>query len=131
MLNHRVAFGVLAAILTSLSVTTGEAGEFHAITCIKNKTDVLISYEIQYGSQGYSSKFLAAGFEQPFLQLAGSVQPMTIKYDADLRPGAPHRVYQTFGLKSKNAAGRLCESGHIYTFEIDPATTLLKLYDSK
>jgi hypothetical protein len=131
MLGQRFAVGALAAIVISLSATIGEAEELHAITCIKNKTDALISFEIKYGSKGFSPKFLAAGYETSFYQLARDAEPMMIRYDADLNPGAAHRVTQTYVLKARNASGKSCALGHIYEFEIDKATTLLRLYDGR
>jgi hypothetical protein len=129
MLRERVALGALVAFLVSLSGSGAMAEELHAITCIKNQTDAEITFEIKYGSKGFSPQFLAAGYETSFYQLAKDAEPMTIRYDADLRPGQANRTTQEFVLKSHSASGKSCALGHIYTFKIDKATTLLKLWD--
>src|SRR5262245_8287318 len=129
MSRQRVAVGALAAFLVSSVGNGAKAEEMHAITCIINKTNVQISYEIKYGEGGYRPESLAAGYETSYHQPASTAEPITIRYDADLRPGSENRTMQTY--KSHTASGKLCALGHIYNFEIDPATTLLKLYDTQ
>jgi hypothetical protein len=129
MRRQRILLGAIAAILISLPGAGASAEEMHGITCIVNATDDLIAYEISYGSDGFSPQHLAAGYEMSHTQLASNLKPITIRYDADLRPGKANRTMQEFGLKSRSASGKSCVLGHRYKFAIDKVTTLLKLYD--
>ena len=72
---------------------------------------------------------LAAGYEQTLAQRAKTAKAVRVKYDADVRPGKTNRVERTFRLETRQASGtgKTFDLGLIYTFRIDPATTLLKL----
>src|SRR5262245_5977139 len=118
-IHSMIGLAVFAGLILP---TPAHAVDRFGVVCVKNKTDVTITYRVQEGNGEWRVKTLQPGWEQAFVHRYSRPNEnrspeLDIQFDSDLR--AQRQFAVKYKLPRRAATGDSCGEGAQYQFEYD------------